>query len=453
MKKNIKQFFAIILSLIITVVFMTLTYLLPYDNIHDHAAASVDYIKEHLVGRNEVNYLFGTIQPDYYTDSVILHLAAYESDKAPFEAAMYNSYRSIVEREEQGFINYMASIRDVGFEYQEVPESSYGRIWASTASVFKILLLFFNYQEIRIINYLAMALSIAFLGLYILKTKKEYFAPYIFMVALLNPVLLTKNIAYSTNFYFILFNIFILFYLANNKEKEEAKSASFIVSSVIGAMVCCYDLLSYPLATLSIPMLFFLSLNNSKENTVKENIENLIKYVLSWGLGYCLSWVVKWFLYVYVSGDYLNVIKQILMRCSNKTEVGLHIGYIKVLQVNFYRWFLASGFIYVIAFFFYFLFNKWIRKAGDKETHHYWLLLVNPFVTLIYSILLLCKKLKIRYSEQNAVYFIAALAPFAWTFLIKNHSFIHSFFVFRIFYTATLAITFYIFDSRYSLSE
>ena len=90
-----------------------------------------------------------------------------------------------------------------------------------------------------------------------------------------------------------------------------------IVFFVIGSFTSFVDLFTTPLIALGIPLLvYFLLKQKNEETSVKEQIIDLIKLSILWGLGYGLTWFAKWALVdiIYGRGIIKNAIEQIVFR-------------------------------------------------------------------------------------------------------------------------------------------
>lgn len=77
---------------------------------------------------------------------------------------------------------------------------------------------------------------------------------------------------------------------------------------VVGAMTSYLDLLTFPLISLGIPLVLWLTLNDSQ--SIWKNICRIFLLSLSWAIGYVGMWVLKWGIGSIIIGE--NVVQNAL---------------------------------------------------------------------------------------------------------------------------------------------
>ena len=191
--------------------------------------------------------------------------------------------------------------------------------------------------------------------------------------------------------------IFIL--LRNGKFKNPA-----LVFLCIGMCTSFLDLLTTPLITIGLTLPIYVLLN-FKESNKKLYIE-CIKICIAWAVGYGLCWALKWVitdltLHKHIISD---AIKQIMYRTTaDRTLLEVVIKNLNEIGRNVIIIFIGLLVIYSIIGL---IKEFYISKVKNEKT---------PKIELL----------------KVMIFLIIAMFPFIWYFIIRNHSFVHSFFTNR----------------------
>ncbi|HGB4051199.1 TPA: hypothetical protein ACIVF2_004493, partial [Salmonella enterica subsp. enterica serovar 16:l,v:-] len=85
---------------------------------------------------------------------------------------------------------------------------------------------------------------------------------------------------------------------------------------ILGSVINFIDLLTAPVASLSIPLIIIILFLYEGKATFISSIKTTILSSISWGLGYGLTWVAKWLIASVILGQnvFLNAIQSMFFR-------------------------------------------------------------------------------------------------------------------------------------------
>lgn len=180
---------------------------------------------------------------------------------------------------------------------------------------------------------------------------------------------------------------------------------------MIGMAASYFDFLTYPIASLGIPMVCLFLLDS--DNTLWLKIRKLIYLSISWGFGYSAMWAGKWVLSTLVLKDNViaNAISQILLRSSH-VQNGEKISTM----------------------------DTWIRNLEFFFKKPYLILIVICFIVAIIGIYM-NRKMIIYVIVDTFPFMLIAAMPFAWYTFAEQHSYEHHWFTFRGLMTSVFACT------------
>lgn len=315
---------------------------------------------------------------DNYTDSLIFLECIENKSDSILNKAMLNYRGSINEKDPyETLIETQLS----NAKYDSYTE--YSRYWHGCLLFVKPLLLFFNYTQIRTINFVLQVLMCSLI-VFLLKRKslKKYVIPYILSILILNPLVISKNIAFSICYYiFSISSILVII------EKKNRYWLLFLISGILTAY---FDFLTYPISTFGIPAVFYLLIK------IDEKFENkliqLVKCGINWCAGYIFMWFGKWVLATKLTG--INVIESGINQVRTRTDI----------------------------------INNYPVSTINKNIIHFF---ENP-VTIIMIIMIVYIYQRINLhdicNENNFVFLLISISPLVWYIFACNHSNIHSFF-------------------------
>lgn len=328
------------------------------------------------------------------------------SDKIMLTIAMDSSAGSPLVRAMESFSEYAGS---------------YSYYWHGYVAILRPLLLFFDFSEIRMLNGACQLLIMILLAWLAGRQKGVgYVLALMTSYILLSPRTLSMGLQYSWVFYIAYGGTLVLLY----KRKFFAqKQRIFYFFLITGILTSYLDLLTYPLFTWGIPLLWWL-MTQEEERKASEWVKDVILTGSSWIIGYAGMWAAKWIAATAVLRR--NIIKAAV------EEVFLRSGMSKTGADNpAARW----NAIYV----------NWRHYAYKI----YMILLVGWLLWWVFCSL---RKMWSKSSKSHAFFLIGLSGP-VWYFVLSNHTMIHHLFTYRIFGVSILAFLALILESAGTFRE
>ena len=380
-------------------------YMLPTARMKAHIAES-DELFNYEGNYPEIMWGIKSTKLDNYTDGLMYATAIHPGSGNAIQDAMNNAR---YEYEETGMVQSLNDYaNDVSVKEPLRYEIWYSRYWHGYLIVLKPILLFLNVSEIRMFNMLMQTILTSLLLYMILKRLgAPYTIPLIMAILVLNPVALPLSLQFSWVYYISLIGAIILLSL-----KFPPESNNYLVLFMaIGMMTSYFDLLTYPLITLGVPLVLWL-LTAEKLKPLKR-ITTTVLASLLWLVGYAVMWGGKWvfaFLVGHKANMFTEVSKQISLRTSMVDDANvpftLGIAMEKLMSVVFNKIYVVMFIGFFIGCCLWFVYER--RKHGRKfkSTPKDIILHVLPFV-------------------------FVALMPFVWFLVLSNHTREHIYFTYR----------------------
>lgn len=340
-------------------------------------------------------------QLDNFTDSLMLLTASHPNGENPWKDAIrVPQFRSNDMEPTQLLIDMFSG------QETEKQEVSYGRYWHGYLIFLKPLLAVFSYSQIR--DILSMVQIGLFMVIVLLLAKKEKYYHSIGMFLfwmVMNPIAGMLSLQYSS--LLILTFIAVFGILVMDSVWEEHMERWMLFFLVIGGLTSYLDLLTFPVVTLGIPLILWLSLDKSGQ---RGKIRNLLGCSFFWALGYGGLWAEKWLLGTWITKEsvWKDALGAVQYRMASSNN-GIPFTWQTVLekQMEYFR-----------------------NPPVD---------LFILFTITVLAALILAKKIRLKLNGQMAAaYGMIAVYPFLWYGLVKNHSFVHFWFTYR-----NLSVTFF----------
>lgn len=393
--KNIKKLvnfgLILILGILLGVALIVVAYMLPTNRIKENIKKSINTFEDEGPYCVVVNGYIGT-QLDNFTDTIMLSNAIYDGNDSIIEKSMkIYRYKYSGENPTEQLVQ---SFLDKEIITDKI---SYSQYWHGYLVFLKPILLFFSYSDIRIINQIVQVLLIVLISYLLAKRNiNEHIPPFIIGILSIVPGVVSLSLQFSTTMYIFLISIAIvlIFY-------EKLKEKYIYLFLILGMITSFLDFLTCPILTLGMPMIYLIILN--KDNWKKDLI-NIIRFSIMWGIGYAGMWMGKWIISSILLQENLitDALDKILERTSNENAYGSFTRN-AVIKRNLELILTIPNILMIVANFIY-IFYKSIKMKLWKNKRQY--LKILPFT-------------------------IIASMPFAWYFLVSNHSFIHYWFTYR----------------------
>lgn len=384
MFKTIRNF-ALVFVVIVILCFslMVVTYTLPTDNAYESIVADADLFS---------NLHFSTIPGydttslDLYSDSIILsEICYYNHNVSLFDNSMSN-YGT---RDGHDFGKFVGGNESV--------IKDYARYWHGNLVVLKVLFLFLDYNAIKLLElFFEVVMFIFIVKLMYGNNLKNYIIPFILSLFLIHPEVIGLSMQYFAMFNIMLISVCILLKF---KEKLFKNNRLLYYFLAVGMLANFFDLTTYPLITLGIPAIFYLLLEKD-QNSIKQNVIKILLFGIVWSVGFIGMWISKW------------IISSIIL---NKNVVAN--------ALEQFSWRVSSA-----------EFSRFDAILANVLIYHKKVYLIIFVLIGIYYIKRLINarnKITLDGIKQIAPFLCIALMPFAWYFVLSNHSYIHFWFTYR----------------------
>ena len=296
-----------------------------------------------------------------------------------------------------------------------VSVNHYPRYWHGYQVILRPLPVFFQVQELRYLGMLVFYLLFFWSAWLIAKrTKPIYGMFYVLTIASSYLGVVATCFQYLTSFYVLFVALIVLF----SGEHEKKLSWLFLFFFTVGMVENFFDFLTYPIITLGIPLILLLWMRvRDQQADFLDNFRFMCLSSVSWGLGYGLTWIMKWVLASVILGfryfwRTIGIARYRMM--GNEEEPLDRIG---TIRRNL---------------------KAWMNVQDDGIIT--WSKVVLVFV-IIMLILMIWRKLRdTRTICACLPILIVAAYPYVWYLVMSNHSQIHFWYTYRAQLVAMLGI-------------
>lgn len=382
MFKTIRNLILIfIIMVILGFSLMVVTYSLPTDNAHESIIHDAEQFDELYL---EIIPGYKSTRLDLFTDALYLTATSYYDENS----SLIDNAMSFKTTGGHSFKDYVKG-EDVVW--------SYFRYWGGYLVILKPFFLFFNYSTYKILElFFELVLVIAIIKEMFDSDLEKFIIPFLLSLFLIHPEVMGLCIQYSVMLNIMLVSVYILLRFKEFLFKENRLFYYFLI---IGMSTSFFDLLTYPLISFAVPMIFYLLLDNDISN-IKNNVYKFILFGIVWSFGYIGMWVSKWII-ASVILDF-NVISDSINRLLFRTSSA---EYSRIGAI------LKNVMVY--------------KKKG-------YLIIFSSLVIYYGKRLIDCRKNISKNNLKGILPFLfIALIPFLWYIMASNHSSIHYWFTFR----------------------
>jgi len=336
---------------------------------------------------------YNNSQLDNYTDGIMLLTASHPNDENAWHAAINaKRYRTASTPAD--------TITEIYGDEEEMPElksTSYARYWHGYLLFLKPLLFLFGYGQIREIMMFVQLLLFSAVLILVSKRKTKMSLPIFAFWIFLNPVTTILSLQFNTVL-IITFLILILILMIEERARIEDIFFWEIFFLIVGAMTSYFDLLTYPLVTLGVPLVLWISLYNQEK--LITNIKQIFGISVFWGIGYGGFWGLKWIIGDLITGNsiLLDAVGQVVYRTSDKVSD-------KIIK-----------------------FSELLHELLSSMRQYTWMLLLVLIGSYFIWGVLKSRKINIK---MIMPYVLIGVFPFVWFCALKNHSFGHHWFTYR----------------------
>lgn len=420
LKTFLKYVLTFIITMIILIGLLFLSSLIPSKNLENNVRKSSEFLAQYGE-EQEIEFPFRTERLFYFTDALMLNTAYSIDSNHPYESMMLDRKNYIpgqtqnFHEEIQKHIGTSPNYTDeYGNTYQVselyglmhgeniVDSYEYTRYWHGYLIFLRPLLSIMSIEGIRNLLFV-LTIILSLIALFLIIKKLNFITAIIYLLSFLaiNLYVICNSMNEITTF--IIAQIAMIFLLLKNGKFKNSAS----VFLVIGMCTSFFDLLTTPLVTLGLTLPIYVLLNIKEEN--KKLYLDCIKICVAWVVGYGLFWALKWVITDITLGKHIlsDAINQALYRAGDVVGAGIF----DIFKLN-------------------------LNKLGNSIIEYLFILLA------IYAIIGVLKEIYLKKHKKQQtekiqilkvlIFVIIAILPFIWYAVLKNHSYVHSFFVYRI---------------------
>ena len=331
---------------------------------------------------------------DVYTDGLLLNVS-YTETKDGIRDILLDTYVEVDGR------NPMESFYEVtALSNDDYIVRNYGRYWHGYQIILRPLLCFFTYSDIRQVN-MILQLALVFLLICILAGSKDriFIIPFWGMYLFLCPISLFSSLQFSPCFYIMMLALIVLF-ACKDVLNEKWRNYLFLMAGILTAY---FDLLTYPLITLGVPLLAYLgSAYKWLSDDGMKGWKHVFSLTISWCLGYGGMWSAKWVVTTILTGE--NIVYDAFEKIKYRSGYfSVKHSYYDTLKLNLSVCNRKVLMLAAISIGIYILAVRVKEHIGVDRS-------LLPLVGMILAV---------------------SIYPFVWYFFTKNHSSSHSYFTWR----------------------
>ncbi|MCC8059531.1 MAG: hypothetical protein LIO81_01610 [Clostridiales bacterium] len=392
----LKMLLVLLFGTVAGVALLCLVFLIPSGPVYEHVRDSVEVF--------EIEGTYPAIQNkkskalDNWTDALILCNSFYEKENAGILDRAMNIYRP-----EYDDANPVGSLTMYMAGLDGWHTTSYTRYWHGYLLFTRPLLLLTDYLGFRGLNKILLVMFVVMLAVLLLRQKhKLVVVPFLLSVLFLRPEAVAFSLQYSSVFYIMCLALLVELLWNDHLQQKDRYVFYFLI---VGIVTNYFDLLTYPIATLGVPLAMWLVLQT--DFPCIDRVKSVILYSLSWGFGYFGMWAMKWSAASLALGKnaFADAMMQAQFRLSDQFN-GVTISFRDVQMKNI-----------------------WIAEGGRGGN------IVLPIIVITIGMCVVGlwrSRMNVRMFLAYAMPFLlVSLMPFAWYVVLRNHSYIHTFFTYR----------------------
>jgi hypothetical protein len=391
----LKEIIIIVICGFLGVAALAVTYLIPRENMRENVIESITALYREELGAHVWESVEETML-DNYTDGLMLNVSYTETDDG-LKDILLDTWVEVDGK------NPMNSLYEtVVLNNENYILKTYGRYWHGHQILLRPLLCFFTYPEIRYLNMILQLILVFFFVYYLTKSdngaNRKFILPFFGLYVFLSPVTLFTSLQYSPCFYIMLLALITLFVFKGRMD-DAKRNYLFLL---VGILIAYFDLLTYPMITLAVPLIAHLAMDDDCLSSLKKGAKVIASCTASWGIGYVGMWAMKWIIASVLTDENViaNAVNQLMFRSGH---FGEKKKFLTTLKLNF--------------------------SVCDKK------ILILAFLCLLLFIIGYRIKRRENIDRQIlpalAEILFVSLYPFLWYFFTENHSCDNSYFTWR----------------------
>lgn len=306
--------------------------------------------------------------------------------------------------------------------YNGYMQKNYSYYWHGYVILLRPLLYCMDYSDLRLLNCAVQLLLLVVLAHEVWKRKgMPYALAALSSYVLLMPIAMALSLQFTWVFYVAMGGALLLTVRADRLTENGKYLYCFLV---LGMLTSFLDLLTYPLFTWGIPLVWWLAMRRDCSGGVRR-LRQVVAAGLCWILGYGGMWLAKWLLATLVLRR--NVIGEAV------SEIFLRTGVEDALQ----SWGLAE---------------RWEAVYTNWKHYEYILYAVLLIAWLAWALVRSLLR-SWKATANSCAYALIGLSAIVWYMVLANHTGGHHFFAYRIFGVSVLALLLLYIEMVYTPEE
>ncbi len=372
--------------------------LIDTPEMREHASAAVDIIYQQEASPTLIGG-FSSARLDNYTSCLIVKTAAYVGPESFWQRAFGGLRVDLPITEDVdgwgAFCTYAT-----GYD-SPTGGLSYSRYWHGYMLPLRLLFSATTFTNIQMFFYgVVLFLSL----LLFLSLHKNHLSSLIFPLALALFIMMPAALGICLQYVPVsIICLLSCLLLSGHYDHIRIFPGNTFFFGIIGLLTCYYDLLTFPMITLCMPLVILIHQMIVRKEP--QPFLHILYCVIAWCIGFFGFWMLKFILNAFLYGSYnaMNVIQQIKLRTSSQSN-GTSFSRLDSLISN----------IYVLL---------------DKDLYRF------LFITFIaYEMIhILCsvKKNTFRVTPAALLFLIPGVIPVIWMLLTSNHIHDHYYYTYR----------------------
>lgn len=392
--KPIRGALALLLAVSLCLVMSLTAFLIDTPAMREHAEQAVDLLGYESASPEIVGG-FASSRLDNYTAVLILKTAAYIGDDPLLRMAFSGLRTDLPPQEDQTDWEAYATYSDAVPSPNNVP---YSRYWHGYTFALRLLLSLFTFTNLQMLLLFAQtALLLWTVLLMVRRGLQQLIPPFAVSWFFMSPPALGLCLQYAPVSLIALLACSLLLALKPALSRSVGLPVFF---ALIGLFVNYFDLLTFPVVSLSFPLILLIALETKTTISFGGLMREALLCCVGWALGYACMWLLKWGLNFLVLGQdgIAAVGDQISLRLSAGGESHSRLD----------------------------ILLRSIRIVTDKTAYRVILLAV-----LALLLALFIRRRPRRFDGRALLLLLPLLAPVLWTLALSNHASDHTYFTYR----------------------
>ena len=363
-------------------VFAVLSCLLPDKSIKANIEKSISVLSEEGAYPKTILKM-DQCRMDNFTDALIMNQIYNINRRRPVHAAM-----KVVRSDEVGRDWDQIGLLHRKVKGEDLEEADYPRYWHGSTFLYRF---FFMTMDLNLLRWWLFAISTLLMVALFCVFYRESGLLKTLALALGFVVTCGFMAQFSLQFFPILALSAITCLLVMKRDPSKGFGTLFFI---VGSLTCYFDLLTTPLLTLGIPLAVMLSLKRNEGFLLKDNLWEVCRLALLWGIGFALTFVTKWALAT-------------LFLDQNTFVDAFNVGLYRLGAEEFTRW------------------DAVARNFNMMN------LPMICIAALLFLVINVVRRRKLSW-KKAVVFLLVGLMPYVWYFLLSNHSYLHWWFTYRL---------------------